>query len=152
MIIVSVDVGDVRTGLAVCDPGEVLASPVGVIEARREEDRLMQVCRQVRALGAQTVVVGLPRNMDGSEGERARLCRDFAQKLSKELGSIPVELCDERSTTVLAHTYLSINDVRGRKRKKTVDAVAATIILEDFLALRKNAAARKEKLYGKNDF
>lgn len=145
MIIVSVDVGDARTGLAVCDRAEILASPVGVIETTDPEERLEQVCAAVRRLKAEQVVVGLPRHMNGDEGERAHLCRAFADELFEKLDrQIPVSLCDERSTTVLAHTYLSINDVRGRKRKKTVDAVAATIILEDFLTLRKNKAARKD--------
>jgi len=143
MIIMSVDAGEARTGIAVCDKEETLASPVCVIEEYNALRRLDKVAQKAYELGAQCVVVGLPKNMNGSEGERALACRDFAEKLSEILGeNIPVTLCDERATTMLAHTYLSIADVKGRKRKKTVDAVAAVIILEDYLALRKNKAEK----------
>lgn len=139
MIIMSVDAGEARTGIAVCDKMEMLASPVCVIEEYNALCRLEKVAAKARELNAEMVVVGLPRNMNGSEGDRAQTCRSFAESLQKMLGdSVKVDLCDERATTQLAHTYLSIADVKGRKRKKTVDAVAAVIILEDYLALRKN--------------
>ncbi len=142
MIIMSVDAGEARTGIAVCDKSEFLASPVCVIEEYNNERRLEKVAAKARELSAEIVVVGLPRNMNGSEGDRAQTCRAFAESLGQMLGdSIRVDLCDERATTQLAHTYLSIADVKGRKRKKTVDAVAAVIILEDYLALRKNKKA-----------
>lgn len=139
MIIMSVDVGEARSGIAVCDKSEFLASPVCVIEEYNEQKRLQKVFLKAKELNAEMVVVGLPKNMNGSEGERAEKCRNFAKELSVLLGeNISVELCDERATTLLAHTYLNLNDVKGKKRKNTVDAVAATIILEDFLNLRKN--------------
>lgn len=139
MIIMSVDAGEARTGIAVCDKMEMLASPVCVIEEYNAQRRLEKVAAKARELNAEIVVVGLPRNMNGSEGDRALTCRAFAESLKELLGdSVKVDLCDERATTQLAHTYLSIADVKGRKRKKTVDAVAAVIILEDYLALRKN--------------
>ncbi len=137
MIIMSVDIGAARTGIAVCDKSEFLASPVCVIEEYNEENRLKKVAQKAKELGAELIVIGLPKNMNGSEGEKAQACREFAEKL-KELVSCEVEMCDERATTMLAHTYLNITDVRGKKRKQTVDAVAAVIILEDFLAMRKN--------------
>ena len=137
MIIMSVDVGLARTGIAVCDKGEVLASPVCVIEEYNEPRRLEKVAEKAAELCAEIIVVGLPKNMNGSEGEKAILCRDFAEKL-REMVSCEVDMCDERATTMLAHTYLNMNDVKGKKRKQTVDAVAATIILEDYLQLRKN--------------
>ena len=144
MIIMSVDAGEARTGIAVCDKSELLASPVCVIEEYNNERRLEKVAAKAREVNAEIVVVGLPRNMNGSEGDRALTCRNFAKELQKLLGeSVKVDLCDERSTTQLAHTYLSIADVKGRKRKKTVDAVAAVIILEDYLALRKNKNEKK---------
>lgn len=145
MIIMSVDCGQARTGIAVCDKSELLASPVCVIEEYNEQRRLEKVCDKAKELSCELVVVGLPKNMDGSEGERAKACRDFAQKLQEMLENIPVHLCDERSSTVLAHTYLNIADVRGKKRKKTVDAVAAVIILESYLALRKNSGKAKNE-------
>lgn len=146
MIIMSVDAGLARTGIAVCDKDELLASPVCVIEEYNEVRLLEKVSAKAFELKASLVVVGLPKNMDGSEGDRARVCRAFAENLQNMLGDIPVQFCDERSTTVLAHTYLNIADVRGRKRKKTVDAVAAVIILEDFLAMRKNSGKSKDEI------
>ena len=142
MIIMSVDAGEARTGIAVCDKSEFLASPVCVIEEYNSARRLEKVAAKARELNAEIVVVGLPKNMNGSEGDRAQTCRAFAESLQEMLGEgVEVDLCDERSTTQLAHTYLNIADVKGRKRKKTVDAVAAVIILEDYLALRKNKKA-----------
>ena len=139
MIFMSVDVGDARTGIAACDKSEFLASPVCVIEEYNEERRLEKVKNKALELGAEIVVVGLPKNMDGSEGAKALSCRAFAEKLKEMLPeTVLVDLCDERATTMLAHTYLNITDVKGRKRKKTVDAVAAVLILESYLALRKN--------------
>ena len=137
MIIMAVDYGDVRTGVAVCDKSELLASPVCVITERRPE----QLAEKLKALAAQYraehLAVGLPKNMDGTEGFRAQACREFAALLERETG-LPVVLRDERLTTVSAHQYLSAADVRGKKRKETVDAVSAVIILEDYLAFRKN--------------
>lgn len=138
MIIMSVDLGDARTGIAVCDRSETLASPVCVIEEYNSEKRVIKICDKAAELGAEMIVVGLPKNMNGSEGEKALKCRELADILSKRLPNIEIDLCDERATTLLAHTYLNIADVKGRKRKKTVDAVAAVIILEDYLAIRKN--------------
>lgn len=146
MIIMSVDRGVARTGIAVCDKGEMLASPVCVIEEYNNERRLEKVCAKAKELSAELVVVGLPKNMDGSEGDSAKACREFAESLEKMLKGIPVRLCDERSSTVLAHTYLNIADVKGKKRKKTVDAVAAVIILESYLALRKNSGKAKNEI------
>ena len=136
MIILSVDYGDVRTGVAVCDKLEMLASPVGVI-TERDPDRLAgavaKLCEEKRA---EEIVLGLPKNMDGTEGFRAEAVRAFGQKL-KERAGLPVVYRDERLTTVSAHAYLSMNDVRGKKRKNTVDAVSAVLILEDYLGYRK---------------
>ena len=146
MIIMSVDRGNARTGIAVCDKSELLASPVCVIEEYNNERRLEKVSAKAKELSAELVVVGLPKNMDGSEGDSAKACREFADELQGMLENIPVVLCDERSSTVLAHTYLNIADVKGKKRKKTVDAVAAVIILEIYLALRKNSGKAKDEI------
>lgn len=137
MKILSVDLGKARTGLAVCDEHEVLASPVGVISEWNREKLLKKVAEETEKQSAGEVVVGLPRNMDGSEGESAVAARSFAEKL-QNLVAVPVVLQDERGTTVTAHRYLNDTDTRGRKRKSVVDAVAATIILQDRLAYRKN--------------
>lgn len=140
MRILSVDRGDVRTGLAVCDPGEMLASPVAVLTVYHEDELVRRVADEARQLGAQEIVVGLPRNMDGSEGESAQKCRAFGDAL-REATNLPVTMWDERLTTSQAHLLLSAGDVRGKKRKKTVDAVAAVLILENYLASRRQ---RKE--------
>ena len=137
MKILAVDLGDARTGLAVCDPTEVLASPAGVIHETDFEVILKKVAQAAKEHRAQRIVVGYPKNMNGTVGERAEKCALFAQRLG-ELAEIPVKLWDERSTTVSAHNILNVTDTRGKKRKNVVDAVAATIILESYLAYRKN--------------
>ena len=137
MKILAVDLGDARTGLAVCDPTEFLASPAGVILGTDFEVILKKVAQAAKEHRAQRIVVGYPKNMNGTVGERAEKCALFAQRLG-ELAEIPVKLWDERSTTVSAHNILNVTDTRGKKRKNVVDAVAATIILESYLAYRKN--------------
>lgn len=136
MIILSVDYGDVRTGIAVCDRMEILASPVGVINQSYEPKLIKEIAEIAKTKKAELIVVGLPKNMDGSEGERAEKCKAFASRLSEETG-IETEMQDERLTTVSAHRALSDNNVRGQKRKDVVDAVSAVMILEDFLRKRK---------------
>ena len=137
MKILAVDLGDARTGLAVCDPTEFLASPAGVIHETDFEVILKKVAQAAKEHRAQRIVVGYPKNMNGTVGERAEKCALFAQRLG-ELAEIPVKLWDERSTTVSAHNILNVTDTRGKKRKNVVDAVAATIILESYLAYRTN--------------
>lgn len=137
MKIMAVDFGDARTGLAVCDRTEFLASPVGVVHEKDFNKCMQQVSFAVEEYGVQEVVVGYPKNMNGTVGERADKCELFAKGLSKLTG-IPVRLWDERSTTVSAIGYLNETNTRGKKRKEIVDAVAATIILESYLAYRKN--------------
>lgn len=133
MIILSVDYGDVRTGIAVCDRMQILASPVTVIKQTYEPKLIEEIKAIAKKQMAEMIVVGLPKNMDGSEGERAEKCKAFALKLQEETG-IKTRLWDERLTTVSAHRALSVNNVRGQKRKDVVDAVSAVMILEDFLA------------------
>lgn len=136
MIILAVDLGKARTGLAVCDQSEILASPAGVITEYNPEKRLEKVAAETLARKAELLVVGLPRNMDGSEGESAQNARAFGQALSEKTG-IPVEFQDERGTTITAHGYLNDTNTRGKKRKAVVDAVAAVVILQNFLDGRK---------------
>ena len=143
MIILGVDFGDARTGLAICDKGEMLASPIGVI-SEHDFDRCMEkVADAAKEHRAQMIVVGFPKNMNGTIGERAELCRLFADGLQK-LTNLPVELWDERCTTVSAHSYLNVTNTRGKKRKAVVDAVAATITLESYLGYRKNVTTTSE--------
>lgn len=132
MIIMGVDLGHARTGIAVCDKREILASPVKVITAYTNEKVAAEVTALAKELRAEKIVVGLPKNMDGSEGESAQNARAFAALLQESTG-LPVVMQDERGTTVTAHGYLNETNVRGKKRKQTVDAVAAVIILQNYL-------------------
>lgn len=133
--IMGVDYGDARTGIAVSD---LLCSLVGtttVIHSRNMDKTITQICTMVKESDVGEIVVGLPKNMDGTEGARAELCREFAQKLGEATG-LPVTMWDERRTTVEAHNILSQHNYHGKKRKDTVDAVAASLILEGYLAFR----------------
>ena len=137
MIIMSVDFGDSRTGIAVCDKTEFLASPKGVIHERDFNRCAEKVCEEAKQAKAELIVVGYPKNMNNTIGERAEKCQKFAE-LVTELSGVPHVMWDERSTTVSAHNYLNETNVRGKKRKNVVDAVAAVIILESYLGYRKN--------------
>jgi len=140
MKIMAVDYGDARTGLAVCDRTEFLASPIGTIEERNMQLLAMKVAHMAQQYEVGEIVVGLPLNMNGSFGPRAERCKQFADILN-ELTECPVNMWDERSTTVSAHNILNETNVRGKKRKAVVDTVAATIILEGYLEFRKNKKA-----------
>lgn len=137
MVILAVDYGDARTGLAVCDRGELLASPVGMIAESYAPKLLAAIAEKAAELQAEKIIVGLPRNMDGSYGERAEKCRAFAGEL-QSLTGLPCELFDERLTTVAAHRALNEVNVRGKRRKNVVDTVAAVMILEDYLRTNKS--------------
>ena len=133
--IMGVDFGDARTGIAVSD---LLCSLVGtttVIHSRNMEKTIGQIAAMVKDSDIGEIVVGLPKTMDGTEGVRAELCRVFAQKLEEATG-LPIHMWDERRTTVEAHNILSQHNYHGKKRKETVDAVAASLILEGYLAFR----------------
>ena len=132
MIIMAVDLGLSRTGIAVSDSGESFAFPKGVIFEKDEQALIGKICESAAQYGAKRIVVGLPKNMDGTSGERAEACARVAGEMEKQSG-IETVLLDERLTTSAANVYLNMNDVRGKKRKNTVDAVAATLILEDYL-------------------
>ena len=137
MVIMAVDLGDARTGVAVSDSSETFAFPKGVIYERKKERLIEKLAVAAKENSAELIVVGLPKNMDGSEGFRAQECTQMAELLADATG-LPVKMWDERCTTVLAHNTLNYTNTRGQKRKQTVDAVAATLILESFLAARKN--------------
>ena len=137
MIIMSVDLGKARTGVAVSDKNEGFAFPNTVITEYNEDRLIDKLWEKAQELKAELIVVGYPKNMDGSEGFRAKECAEVAEKL-KEKSGIDIVLWDERCTTVSAHNALNLTDTRGKKRKQTVDAVAAVIILEDYLKFRKN--------------
>lgn len=130
-----IDYGDARTGVAISD---LLCSLVGstmVIHSRNPEKTAEEIRKLVQTHQVTELVVGLPKNMDGTEGPRAALCREFAELLRTVTG-LPVAMWDERRTTVEAHNILSAHNYHGQKRKNTVDAVAASLILEGYLAFR----------------
>ena len=133
MRIMGIDYGDARTGVAVSD---LLCSIVGstcVVPSRNTEKAIVDIVKLARENDVGRIVVGLPKNMDGTEGPRAELCREFAEKLREATG-LEVAMWDERRTTVEAHNILSQHNYHGKKRKNTVDAVAASLILECYLA------------------
>lgn len=132
MIVLSVDLGHARTGLAVSDKSGFLASSLCVITEYNDDKLVEKIAEQASSVKAELLVVGLPRNMDGSEGESAIRARELAARLSERTG-IPHVMQDERGTTITAHAYLSSGNVYGKKRKQKVDAVAASIILQDYL-------------------
>lgn len=137
MVIMSVDLGKARTGIAVCDKTEFLASPYTVIFEKSPNKLPEKVAQTAKEVKAELIVVGLPKNMDGSEGESAQSAREFAKKI-QGLTGIETVMQDERGTTITAHNFLNTTNTRGKKRKNVVDEVAATIILQDFLDKRKN--------------
>lgn len=137
MKIMSVDLGKARTGIALSDESESFAFPREVITEYNEERLIERVANKAKEFDAALIVVGHPKNMDGSEGSRAEECAAIAKKIEEKSG-IETILWDERCTTVSAHTALNYTNTRGKKRKETVDAVAAVMILEDYLRYRKN--------------
>lgn len=137
MRIMAVDFGDSRTGLAVCDKSEFLASPLTVIHEKNFDRCLEKTAEYARQEKIEEIVVGFPKNMNNTVGERAEKCSLFGNKL-EEMTGIKVVMWDERCTTVSAHQYLNETNVRGKKRKNVVDAVAAVIILESYMGYRKN--------------
>ena len=136
MKIMAIDYGDARTGLAISDSLGLLTGFTTVIHAYTPDKVAAAVQDLIRQHQVTELVMGFPKNMDGSEGPRAALYKEFADLLEQTTGLKPV-LWDERRTTVDAHRILSQNNVRGKKRKNTVDAVAASLILEGYLSFRK---------------
>ena len=131
--ILSVDFGDARTGLAISDATRFLASGIGTISVGgivKTADRPAEIAREQ---GAVAVVVGLPVNMDGTQGFRAERCREFADLLCERLPGVPVAMMDERMTTMVASRYLNETGTRGKKRKGVIDTLSAQIILQNTL-------------------
>lgn len=137
MKIMAVDYGDARTGLAVCDRTETLASPVGVLEEKGMAKLAEKIVYASREYEVGMIVLGLPVNMDGTEGKRAEKTRHLGSILTT-ITELPVEFWDERSTSKTADILLTEAGTFGKKRKQTQDAVAAAIILESYLAFRRN--------------
>ncbi len=137
MVIMAVDYGDVRTGVAVCDKYEMLGVPLTVVReeyAPRLADRIAELADEKKA---ELLVLGLPRNMDGSEGFRAQSCRDFAELLRGKTG-LEVVFWDERLTSVIAHAQMRASGKKEKKHRQDVDAAASAEILNSYLNARKN--------------
>lgn len=132
MKVMSIDYGDVRTGVALSDTRGILASPYCVINQSYQPKLVDEIVRIAEENKAEKIVIGLPRNMDGSYGYRCDECKDLGNALLEKI-NIEVVYEDERLTTVMAHNILSENNVRGKKRKETVDAVSAVMILQSYL-------------------
>lgn len=133
MRVLAIDYGDARTGIAISDIMGMIVGQTTVIHSRNAQKTAAEIARIAKDCGAEKLVMGFPRNMDGSEGPRADLYREFAALVEQTTG-MPVALWDERRTTVEAHNILSDCNYHGKKRKNTVDAVAASLILEGYLA------------------
>lgn len=133
--IMGVDYGDARTGIAISDLMCSIVGSTTVVPSRNREKAIADIVKLCRDNQVGQIVVGLPKNMDGTEGVRAELCREFAALLEEATG-LPVTMWDERRTTVEAHNILSQHNYHGKKRKNTVDAVAASLILEGYLNFR----------------
>ena len=131
--ILSVDFGDTRTGLAVSDPSRFLASGIGTISPGGIEKTANKVAEIAKEQRATSIVVGLPKNMDGSEGFRAQRCVEFAELLATLLPDATIVMMDERLTTVSASRYLNETNTRGTKRKGVIDTLSAEIILQNVL-------------------
>ncbi|HIT01490.1 MAG TPA: Holliday junction resolvase RuvX [Candidatus Enterenecus merdae] len=136
MRVMAIDYGDARTGVAISDGAGLLAGFTTVLPSREEAGLLEELERLIRERGVNELVLGLPRNMDGTEGARGAVSRAFGDKLAARTG-LEVHLWDERRTTIEAHQILHTTGKRMRKHKKTVDAVAATLILEGYLARKR---------------
>ena len=132
MKVMSIDYGDVRTGVALSDTRGILASPYCVINQSYQPKLVDEIVKIIKENKVDKIVIGLPRNMDGSYGYRCDECKDLGNTLLEKI-NIEVVYEDERLTTVMAHNILSENNVRGKKRKETVDAVSAVMILQSYL-------------------
>ena len=131
--ILSVDFGDTRTGLAISDETRFLASGIGYISPGgivKTADEVAKIAQEQRAVA---IVVGHPKNMDGSEGPRAQRAAEFAGLLGERLPELPIVLFDERMTTMAASRFLNETNTRGAKRKTVVDTLSAQIILQNVL-------------------
>ena len=136
MRVMAIDYGDARTGVAISDVTGMLAGFTTVIHSRDDQRVLDELVRLIQSHRVDELVMGFPRNMDGTEGPRAELYRAFAARLEERSG-MPVHLWDERRTTIEAHQILHASGKRMKSHKKTVDAVAATLILEGYLARKR---------------
>ena len=136
MRIMGIDFGDARTGLAVSDEMNILVGDAWTLNQRKPELVAEEIAVEAAKRGVQRLVLGLPKNMDGSEGPRAEKCREFAELLGTKT-DLPIVMWDERRSSIEAHAILHANGKKEKKHRKTVDAVAASLILEGYLGTLK---------------
>ncbi|MDR1627782.1 MAG: Holliday junction resolvase RuvX [Oscillospiraceae bacterium] len=136
MIMMAIDLGLSRTGLAICDKQELISYPLETIKEKDFNKLCLKIIEKVQKTKTQLIIIGLPRNMDGSEGESAKRSIKL-QSVLKERLNTDIILWDERKTTAIATTYLNITNTKGQKRKNIIDAVSATIILGDYIRFKK---------------
>lgn len=141
MRVMAIDYGEAHTGVALSDPTGFLAGTTTTIDSRRQEEVVERLTRLIEAHRPDEVVLGFPKNMDGTDGRRAELYRGLAARLEEAAG-VKVILWDERRTTIDAHRILFNQGKDGRKRKKIVDAVAASLILENYLDFKRMKGER----------
>ena len=141
MKIMGIDLGEKRTGVSICDENETIAYPLKVIIEENEKKLIEKIAELAEHNNVLMILIGLAKNMNGSLGERAQKHESFAKKLRSYV-KIPVSLWDERQTTKLALRYLTENKTKRKKKKKIVDNIAATLILESFLEYRKNSSKK----------
>ena len=133
-----VDYGDVRTGLAECDVSGLLAGPIGTIAEGGMKNTAVRVAKEAESRSCKKIVIGLPKNMNGSEGNRAETVRAFA-KILESLTDIPIDFYDERMTTMEAYRFLDGTATYGKKRKNAIDTLSAEIILQGYIDRERNA-------------
>ena len=144
MRIMAIDYGDARTGVALSDPTGLLAGRTFLVKSRKEDVVVEELTRLAKEQGAEELVLGYPKNMDGTIGPRAEKCGALAERLRAATG-LPVILWDERRTTVEAHDILGAQGVRAKNRKDKIDSVAATLILEGYLTRKQLELSRQRR-------
>ena len=139
MRIMAIDYGDSRTGIACCDRSELISTPYPQIYEKGIHKVVDAVVNRIEELKPELIVIGLPKNMNGSEGERAEKTRKFGSLLSEKT-DLEIVFWDERGTTITATYYMNETNTRGKKRKAILDSASAVVILDNYLQYRKNSA------------
>lgn len=137
-MVLGIDFGDSRTGFAISDSLEIMASTVETFKEKNMKKVVLRAIELLEELHADKVVLGFPKNMNGTVGDRGKKSQKFAKEL-RALTDVPVILWDERLTTVSAHNLMNKTNVRGQKRKDSVDKIAAAFILQSYLDSQRNA-------------
>ena len=132
-----VDYGDKRTGLAECDVLGMLAGGIGTISEGGMRNTAIRVAKEAESRSCKKIIIGMPKNMDGSSGERTEVIRAFAELL-KEYTDIEIDFYDERMTTMIAYRFLGETGTFGKKRKDAVDTLSAQIILQNYIDKERN--------------